>query len=337
MADSWPVGNGTMTDTLIKVEKLKTYFPVRKGLFSKVVGQVRAVDDVSFAIPRGKTLGLVGESGCGKTTIGRTMLKLIPHPEGKVFYNGNNVLDADKKTMIEYRKNMQIIFQDPYGSLNPRMTVGNIVGEALSTHKIAKGKQRLEIVADVLERAGLSADYINRYPHEFSGGQRQRVGIARALVFKPDFIVCDEAVSALDVSLQSQVINLLQDLQEELKLTYLFIAHDLAVVEHISDIVAVMYLGRIVEIADSKELYKNPAHPYTKALMSAIPEPFPSKEKKRIILQGEVPSPINPPSGCHFHPRCPMAEERCKIERQELKVVDENTGHQTACWKFRNL
>ncbi|AQQ08968.1 Stage 0 sporulation protein KE [Sedimentisphaera cyanobacteriorum] len=323
-----------MSETLIKVENLKTHFPVRKGLFSKITGYVKAVDGVSFEIPQGKTLGLVGESGCGKTTIGRTMLRLVPSTSGEVFYKDKNVLEAGSKELTKLRRDMQIIFQDPYGSLNPRMTVGKIVGEALSIHKIAKGEKRQEIVAELLSRTGLSPDYINRYPHEFSGGQRQRIGIARALALNPNFIVCDEAVSALDVSLQSQIINLLMDLQDEFGLTYLFIAHDLAVVEHISDIVAVMYLGRIVEISSADELYKNPIHPYTKALMSAIPRPEPSSGLKRIVLEGEVPSPINPPSGCPFHPRCRYAEQRCAVEVQSLKNSRLSNGHKVACWKF---
>ncbi|ARN55829.1 ABC transporter ATP-binding protein [Sedimentisphaera salicampi] len=323
-----------MSEKLIKVENLKTHFPVRKGLFSKITGYVKAVDGVSFEIPQGKTLGLVGESGCGKTTIGRTMLRLVTSSSGKVFYKDRNVLDAGKKELTELRRDMQIIFQDPYGSLNPRMTVGKIVGEALSVHKIAKGEKRRELVADLLSRTGLSPDFINRYPHEFSGGQRQRIGIARALALNPNFIVCDEAVSALDVSLQSQIINLLMDLQDEFGLTYLFIAHDLAVVEHISDIVAVMYLGRIVEISKADELYKNPIHPYTKALMSAIPRPEPSSGLKRIVLEGEVPSPINPPSGCPFHPRCRYAEQRCAEEVQKLTESSFAREHKVACWKF---
>lgn len=318
---------------LIRVENLKTWFPVKKGLFSRTIGNVKAVDDVSFEIAAGKTLGVVGESGCGKTTLGRSLLRLINPTSGKFHFDGEDIFAASEAKMRSLRRQMQIIFQDPYGSLNPRMTVANIVGEALSAHKIATGSKRREMVCELMEKAGLSADYINRYPHEFSGGQRQRIGIARALALNPAFIICDEPVSALDVSIQSQIINLLQDLQEELGLTYLFIAHDLAVVEHISDVVAVMYLGKIVEIADSKEIYIKPQHPYTQALMSAIPIPDPQHRGKRIVLTGEVPSALNPPHGCAFNPRCPKAKPECKLKTPELKAKDSaNLNHKVACF-----
>ena len=320
-------------DYLVEVDGLKTYFPIRRGLFSKVVGHVKAVDGVSFKIAPGKTLGLVGESGCGKTTVGRTILRLIPSTEGKVKFNGLDVFNQPRNVIRKLRRDMQIIFQDPYGSLNPRMTIGNIIGEALTVHRLAKGSKRRSRVAKLLDKVGLAQHHANRYPHEFSGGQRQRVGIARALALEPKFIVCDEPVSALDVSIQSQIINLLEDLQKDLKLTYLFIAHDLAVVEHISDFVAVMYLGRIVEYADRREIFKNPLHPYTKALMSAIPQPDPDRTSKRIVLAGEVPSPSNPPYGCPFHPRCPIAENICSTRHQSLEQKGPGKEHLAACWK----
>jgi len=317
---------------LVEVENLKTHFPIRKGLFSKTVGHVKAVDGVSFKIPAGKTLGLVGESGCGKTTLGRTILRLIPHSDGAMRFDGVDVFTQPAKAMRALRRDMQIIFQDPYGSLNPRMTVGNIVGESLTVHKITTGRGRRKKVDELLDKVGLSQHHAGRYPHEFSGGQRQRIGIARALALEPRFIVCDEPVSALDVSIQSQIINLLEELQGQYGLTYLFIAHDLAVVEHISDYVAVMYLGRVVEYASRDELFANPTHPYTKALISAIPKPDPAKRSQRIVLGGQVPSPSNPPSGCHFHPRCPLAEERCKIQSQKLQMAG-GGEHEVACWK----
>ena len=318
---------------LIEVEDLKTHFAIRKGMLRRVAGWVKAVDGVSFRIERGKTLGLVGESGCGKTTVGRTILRLIPATAGGVTFDGSDVFGLPGAAMRRMRRDMQLIFQDPYGSLNPRMTVDNIVGEALTVHEGVRGRKRRDRVASLLEKVGLAAHHAGRYPHEFSGGQRQRIGIARALALGPKFIVCDEPVSALDVSIQSQIINLLQDLQDELGLTYLFIAHDLAVVEHISDHVAVMYLGRIVEYADRDELYANPLHPYTRALMSAIPRPEPQRRGERIVLHGEVPSPSNPPSGCPFHPRCPIAEERCSRDVQHLGQAGEGKEHLVACWK----
>lgn len=317
---------------LLVVEDLKTYFPIKKGLFRKTVGYVKAVDGVSFAIAKGQTLGLVGESGCGKTTTGRTLLRLIEPTDGSVIFDGQDVFSQRSEQLRLLRRHMQIIFQDPYGSLNPRMTIGNIIGESLTVHKIAKGKERIERVKQLLEKVGLSANYYNRYPHEFSGGQRQRIGIARALALNPSLIICDEPVSALDVSIQSQIVNLLQDLQEEFELTYLFIAHDLAVVEHISDFVAVMYLGKIVEYASADDLYENPKHPYTAALMSAIPQPDPKRTREHIVLRGEVPSPSNPPSGCPFHPRCPKAIDRCRSLLPPLESKGPNVEHVAACW-----
>ncbi len=316
---------------LINVENLKTHFPVQKSMFGKPNAWLKAVDGVSFSIEQGKTLGLVGESGCGKTTVGRSLLKLIPATSGKVTFDGKNVFGLPKAQMRKIRRDMQIIFQDPFGSLNPRMTVGSIIGEAIGVHGIARGKKKKEMVDELLDKVGLQPSYSTRYPHEFSGGQRQRIGIARSLALNPKFIVCDEPVSALDVSIQSQIINLLQDLQAEYNLTYLFIAHDLAVVEHISDHVAVMYLGKIVEYASSKQLYADPKHPYTKALLSAIPLPDPERKYQRIKLEGEVPSPVNPPSGCPFHPRCSYCTDQCKKEIPPLENKG-GTEHLAACW-----
>ncbi|OQY06175.1 MAG: peptide ABC transporter substrate-binding protein [Planctomycetales bacterium 4572_13] len=320
---------------LVEVRNLKTHFPIKAGLFSRTVGQVKAVDGVSFKIEAGKTLGLVGESGCGKTTVGRTMLRLIPQTEGAFTFDDVDVFSLSRSRTKAFRRDTQMMFQDPYGSLNPRMTVGAVIGEAMAVHRVGSKKQRQDRVAELMDKVGLSSAHLNRYPHEFSGGQRQRVGIARALALEPKFIICDEPVSALDVSIQSQIINLLQDLQEQMGLTYLFIAHDLAVVEHISDFVAVMYLGRIVEYADRDALYANPVHPYTQALLSAIPEPMPDKDKQRIVLGGEVPSPSNPPSGCPFHPRCRLAEDACKERLQTLLPKDGNDQHLAACWKVK--
>ncbi|MBN2212496.1 MAG: dipeptide ABC transporter ATP-binding protein [Sedimentisphaerales bacterium] len=322
----------TTNGDILTVRNLKTHFPIRKGVFARTVGYVKAVDGVSFSIPRGKTVGLVGESGCGKTTVGRTILRLIPATSGQVRFDGEDVFGVSAEEMRCLRRDMQLIFQDPYGSLNPRMTVESIVGEALTVHKIAFGAERRERVADLLCKVGLSSDHMGRYPHEFSGGQRQRIGIARALALHPRFIVCDEPVSALDVSIQSQIVNLLQDLQDEMGLTYLFIAHDLAVVEHISDWVAVMYLGKLVEYAQADVLYAQPRHPYTMALMSAIPQPNPVRAKQRIVLRGEVPSPVNPPGGCPFHPRCQMAVERCKQEMPPLEPKGGKNDHVASCW-----
>ena len=315
---------------LLRIKNLKKYFPIRGGLFSREVARVHAVDDVSFDLLKGETLGLVGESGCGKSTTGRCILRLIEPTAGEVWFEDKNVTTLDKRSLRHLRRDMQIIFQDPYASLNPRMTVGSIIGEALVIHKLAKSKrEREERVVHLLETVGLSADHLRRYPHEFSGGQRQRIGIARALAVSPKLIVADEPVSALDVSIQAQVINLMEDLQKQFNLTYLFIAHDLSVVEHISTRVAVMYLGKIVEIAPAKELYTNPKHPYTEALLSAVPIPDPAVKRKRILLEGDVPSPIDPPSGCRFHPRCPRATEVCA--RVEPPLVDYGDGHLAAC------
>jgi oligopeptide transport system ATP-binding protein len=300
-------------EVLLEVKDLVKHFPIRQGvIFSKQVGAVQAVDGIGFNVNKGETLGLVGESGCGKTTAGRCILRLIEPTSGEVKFDGKDVPSLPKDELRELRKEMQIIFQDPYGSLNPRMTVGDIVGEPLHIHKLAKGAAKEKRVREILETVGLSAFHARRFPHEFSGGQRQRIGIARALAVDPRLIICDEPVSALDVSIQAQVINLLQDLQEEFGLTYLFIAHDLSVVKHISDRVAVMYLGKIVELTGKTELYRNPKHPYTQALLSAIPEADPTIKKERILLKGDVPSPINPPSGCRFHTRCPKAMDICK-------------------------
>ncbi len=315
---------------LVEVSGLKKYFPVKRGLFSRVIGHVRAVDDISFVIRSRETLGLVGESGCGKTTAGRTILRLLEPTAGEVRFDGQPVFELKREALRRMRRNMQVIFQDPYGSLNPRMTVANIVGEALSVHGIARGAKRRALVKELLDKVGLDPNHLNRYPHEFSGGQRQRIGIARALALRPRFIVCDEPVSALDVSIQAQIINLLETLQDEFELAYLFIAHDLAVVEHISDRVAVMYLGRLVELATAEALYRNPLHPYTEALLSAIPVPDPKTKVKRIILPGDVPSPIDPPKGCRFHPRCPHRFEPC--DGLEPQLTDVGDGHQVACY-----
>ena len=308
---------------LLVVDNLKTYFPVRAGIFQRVVAHVKAVDGVSFTIREGETFGLVGESGCGKTTVGRTILRLIPASGGTVFFDGEDVLNKPRGEMKALRRNMQIVFQDPYSSLDPRMPVGDIIAEGLQIHGLSNKKERGEAVLDVLDKVGLNPYHANRYPHEFSGGQRQRIGIARALALKPKFIICDEPVSALDVSIQSQVLNLLRQLSEEFGLTYLFIAHNLSVVEHISDRVGVMYLGKLVEVTRREELYKNPLHPYTQALLSAIPMPNPRLRRQRIVLKGEVPSPLNPPSGCRFHTRCPLAVDRCRVE----EPVFEEKGH----------
>lgn len=322
--------NVSENNRLVEVSDLKKYFPVRKGLFSRVQGYVRAVDGISFTIGRKETLGLVGESGCGKTTAGRTILRLLEPTEGDVRFDGQSVFELDRKQVRRMRRNMQIVFQDPFGSLNPRMTVGSIVGEPLAVHRIGARRERKEMVKELLAKVGLSGDAINRYPHEFSGGQRQRIGIARAIALKPKFVVCDEAVSALDVSIQAQIINLLEELQEDFGLSYLFIAHDLSVVQHVSDRVAVMYLGKIVEVGDGESIYEHPQHPYTVALLSAVPVPDPKTKRKRIILPGDVPSPVNPPAGCRFHTRCNYVMDICRAE--EPPLTDRGRGHLAACF-----
>jgi oligopeptide/dipeptide ABC transporter ATP-binding protein len=351
-----PLGDGP---PLLQVRDLKTHFPIRRGVLSRTVGYVKAVDGVSFDIQAGKTLGLVGESGCGKTTVGRSILRLIPATGGDVRYRGEDFFAYGGKELRRLRRHMQIIFQDPVSSLNPRMNVGNIIGEPIEVHGIAKGREKRDMVAGLLQRVGLDPSYAARYPHEFSGGQRQRIGIARALALSPDFIVCDEPVSALDVSIQSQILNLLDDLQRERNIAYLFIAHNLAVVEHFSDEVAVMYLGRIVEKAGSRELYSNPKHPYTMALLSAVPDVDPRPKRQRIVLAGEVPSPSNPPGGCPFHPRCPLTRQcaaeagagetveitaagekarvlrKCAVELPVLEQKQGEPGHVAACWVTR--
>ena len=316
-------------EILLDVRHLKTYFPIKNGLFSKVTGYVKAVDDVSFQIRKGETLGLVGESGCGKTTTGKSILRLNEYATGEVFFEGQDIMKLNRSDMRKMRREMQLIYQDPYSSLNPRMSIGDIIAEPLEIHGISEGAERDKRVNELLSVVGLSPYHAKRYPHEFSGGQRQRIGIARALALNPKLIVCDEPVSALDVSIQSQILNLLDELQDEFGLTYLFIAHGLAVVKHISDRVGVMYLGKMVEICGSDELYGNPLHPYTEALMSAIPIPDPSLERHRILLEGDVPSPVNPPSGCRFHTRCRKAFAKCKEVEPEL--IDVGNDHQVAC------
>ncbi|GBE41330.1 oligopeptide transport ATP-binding protein OppF [bacterium BMS3Bbin09] len=318
-----------MNNTLLEVRNLKKYFPITKGIFSKVIGHVKAVDNISFDIKEGETLGLVGESGCGKTTASRVILRLIESTGGEVSFNGDDVFSLKGEKLRQFRKNVQIIFQDPYSSLNPRLTVGNIIAEGIGAHKIATGAKKKEMVGELLEKVGLSAGYYNRYPHEFSGGQRQRIAIARALSLNPRLIICDEPVSALDVSIQAQILNLLAKLKKELNLSYLFITHDLSVVEHVSDRIATMYLGEIVEIADTEEFYSNPLHPYTVALFSANPSLDLAAKRKPIILKGDVPSAIEPPRGCRFHTRCPVAEGICRIEWPEPKDVSQ--GHMVRC------
>jgi peptide/nickel transport system ATP-binding protein/oligopeptide transport system ATP-binding protein len=322
--------NTNSKEKLIQVQHLKKYFPVRAGIMQRVVAHVQAVDDVSFAIKKGETLGMVGESGCGKTTVGRTMLRLIEPTEGSVIYDDRDLFKLKSNELKAYRRDLQIIFQDPYASLDPRVPIGESVMEGLHIHNVGTPKERVEIMMETLKKVGLEDYHARRFPHEFSGGQRQRIGIARALALRPKFIVCDEPVSALDVSIQSQVLNILKDLQREFGLTYLFIAHNLSVVEHISDRVAVMYLGKMVELADRDELYRDPKHPYTQALMSAIPVADPKLKRKRLILKGDVPSPLNPPSGCRFHPRCPIADKICS--EKEPEFLELKPDHWVACW-----
>lgn len=318
---------------LVKIENVKKYYPVRGGLFSKISGYVKAVDGVDLDIPKGKTLGLVGESGCGKSTLGKLILRLEEATDGRIYFKGTNILELDKKKVRRLRRKMQMIFQDPYSSLNFRKTVGYIIGEPFIVHNLNYTKEeRKGKVLKLMEEVGLRSEHFDRYPHEFSGGQRQRIGVARALALNPELIICDEPVSALDVSIQAQVVNLLQDLQDRYNLTYLFISHDLAVVEHISERVAVMYLGRIVEISTNDMIYKNPMHPYTQALISASPIPNPKLKTDRIILQGDVPSPIEAPVGCHFHPRCPRSFEPCNRKKPELKEIEPN--HLVRCFLY---
>lgn len=321
-----------MSESLLRAENIVKRFPIHGGLFSKEIAAVKAVQNVSFDIKKGETLGLVGESGCGKSTLGRSLIRLIEPTSGKIFFKDKDITNISGQELRELRKKMQIIFQDPYASLNPRMTVGAILEEPLIIHNLFDTpKDRRDRITELINLVGLRPEHLSRYPHEFSGGQRQRVGIARALAVNPELIICDEPVSALDVSIQAQVINLLMELQQKLGLTYVFIAHDLKVVEHVSHRVAVMYLGQIVEMADSDELYRNPQHPYTKALLSAIPVPDPKPRAERIILTGDVPSPINPPDGCHFNPRCPVASDACRTDAPQLKEV--STRHFVSCLK----
>jgi peptide/nickel transport system ATP-binding protein len=327
-------------EALLEVTELKKYFPIKRGFLKRVVGHVKAVDNLSFAIQEGETLGLVGESGCGKTTAGRSILKAIPPTSGKIIFNDPklgkvNIAELEGDDLLKVRRNMRMIFQDPYASLNPRMTLLDIVGAPLRAMNIASGKELEDRVADMLRRVGLRPEYMRRYPHAFSGGQRQRIGLARALAPNPKFIVCDEPVSALDVSVQAQILNLLQDLQADLGLTYLFVAHDLSVVAHISDRVAVMYVGKMVELAPTRELYSNPKHPYTEALMSAIPLPNPQKREKRILLSGEVANPAHPPTGCYFHPRCTYCADICKTDEPVLREV--KPGHFVKCHRAEEL
>jgi peptide/nickel transport system ATP-binding protein/oligopeptide transport system ATP-binding protein len=322
--------NNNKGEVLVEVKNLVKYFPVRAGLLQRVVNHVKAVDDVSFFVRKGETLGLVGESGCGKTTVGRTMLRLIEPTSGTATFRGDNVFSMDPPELKIARREMQIIFQDPYASLDPRVPIGESIMEGLHIHRVGTPKERVDIMIETMKKVGLEDYHARRYPHEFSGGQRQRIGIARALALRPSFIVCDEPVSALDVSIQSQVLNILKDLQGEFGLTYLFIAHNLSVVEHVSDRVAVMYLGKMVELTTRDELFRNPLHPYTRALMSAIPVPNPRLKRQRVILKGDVPSPLNPPRGCRFHPRCPVAVEKCSQEEPEFREV--SPEHWVACW-----
>jgi oligopeptide transport system ATP-binding protein len=323
--------SGASDQTLVTVRRLQKYFRFTKGMLTKSHHVLKAVDQVSFTVDRGETLGLVGESGCGKTTVGRTMLRLYEPTGGKVFFAGQDLFALSQKELLPYRRKMQMIFQDPYASLNPRMTVAEIIGEPLTVHRLAEGKAAAERVRELLDLVGLNQEHAARFPHEFSGGQRQRIGIARALAVKPEFIVCDEPISALDVSIQAQVVNLLENLQERMGLTYLFIAHDIAMVRHISNRIAVMYLGKLVELAASRELYQKPAHPYTQALLSAVPiaDPLAEAARQRVVLEGDVPSPVDPPPGCRFRPRCRMATPECAVTEPELSEV--SPGHWVSC------
>lgn len=318
-------------DVLVELRNLKKYFPIRKGLFGNKIDYVKAVDGISISIKRGETFGLVGESGCGKSTAGRTISRLYDVTDGEIIYDGKEISRLSQKKLIPYRKHIQMIFQDPYASLNSRMTVSDIIGEAIDIHRLATGKERQEKIYKLLEKVGLSREHASRYPHEFSGGQRQRIGIARALAVNPEFIICDEPISALDVSIQAQVVNMLEDLQKELGLTYLFIAHDLSMVKHISDRIGVMYLGKLVEVADVNKLYETPNHPYTQSLLAAIPVPDPefAKNNELKVLEGDVPSPLHPPSGCRFRTRCQHCMDICSKEEPELIYVDD--GHMSAC------
>ncbi|MGI6127240.1 MAG: ABC transporter ATP-binding protein [Planifilum sp.] len=318
-----------MSETVLEVKKLSKYFPIRGGLLRRVVGHVKAVDQVSFSIKQGETFGLVGESGCGKSTTGRTILRLLEPTGGQVLFEGRDIAQLSRRAMRKVRRDLQMVFQDPFASLNPTMTAGELIEEPLRVHGLYTKAERREKVREMMETVGLDSAYLQRYPHEFSGGQRQRIGIARALSLRPKLIIADEPVSALDVSIQSQILNLMEDLQEQFGLTYIFIAHDLSVVKHISDRVGVMYLGRMVEVAPKKELYGHPAHPYTEALLSAVPVPNPRHKRERIVLSGNVPSPANPPAGCAFHPRCPKAFDRCRQERPEL--IHLGREHYVAC------
>jgi oligopeptide/dipeptide ABC transporter ATP-binding protein len=323
--------NTSPNGVMVEVKNLKMYFPITRGRLRRKVAEVKAVDDITFTIKKNETLGLVGESGCGKTTTGRCVLRLYQPTSGTITFDGTDISKLPERKIKPFRRDMGVIFQDPFGSLNPRQTAGNIVGDPLKVHQMAIGQELKDRVAELFQIVGLDPGMMDRVPHEFSGGQRQRIGVARALACQPSLVICDEPISALDVSIQAQIINLLEELQEQMGLTYLFIAHDLAVVQHISDRVSVMYLGRIVETTDSGELYENPLHPYTQALLSAIPIPDPVAEKtrSRIVLKGEVPSPVNPPPGCHFHPRCHMAIDECRRERPELRDI--GGGHYVAC------
>lgn len=316
-------------EVILKVDNLKKYFPIKSGVFSKTVGHVKAVDGVSFKINKGETLGLVGESGCGKSTTGRAVLRLFDKTSGNVYFEGENLFTLNKKELRDLRPKMQMIFQDPYSSLNPRLSVGELVGEALLNHKMCSKEELSNRVVETIEKCGLASYHMKRYPHEFSGGQRQRIGIARALILNPSFIVADEPVSALDVSIQSQIVNLMMDLQQEMGFSYLFISHDLSIVKHICHKIGVMYLGNLVELAPKKLLYDNPLHPYTKALLSAVPIADPTIKRDRIILKGDIPSPANPPLGCKFHTRCPYAMEKCKTKSPEYKCVGKE--HYVAC------